>query len=119
MVTDYLAFNPAGMAAGTYSFTLFVNTGDPNLAVTVLPISFTIYASPPASPQLKALSKTDSQFVFQLLGSTNVPYIVQSSTNLLTWVPASTNTLFGGALNVTNAVIPGWSVQFWRAVWRP
>ena len=26
----YLAFNPAGLALGTYTFTIFVNTSDPS-----------------------------------------------------------------------------------------
>ena len=41
-LTVYLAFNPAGLAPGTYTFTLFVNTSDPLLPVTPLPISFTV-----------------------------------------------------------------------------
>ena len=41
-LTVYLAFNPAGLAPGTYTFTLFVHTSDPSLPVTPLPISFTI-----------------------------------------------------------------------------
>jgi hypothetical protein len=118
-VTGYLAFNPAGLAAGTYNFTLFVNTSDSNLAVTALPISFTIYAAPPAAPQLKGLSKSANEFIFQLTGDTNVPYIVQTSTNLVTWVSVSTNTLSVSTLNVTNTIQPGSPAQFWRAVWLP
>jgi hypothetical protein len=118
-VTVYLAFNPVGLAAGTYNFTLFVNTSDSNLAVTALPISFTIYAAPPAAPQLKGLSKSANEFIFQLMGDTNVPYIVQTSTNLMAWVSVSTNTLSGSTLNVTNTVQPGSPAQFWRAVWLP
>ena len=54
-LTVYLAFNPAGLAPGTYNFTLFVNTGDPLLPLTPLPVSFTISPGTPAPPQLQVL----------------------------------------------------------------
>jgi hypothetical protein len=117
-LTVYLAFNPAGLAPGTYNFTLFVNTSDPSLPVTTLPISLTISASLPAAPQLKVLSGTNGQFVFQLSGDTNVTYVVQRSTDLMNWTPDSTNTLPGGVLVLTNPIVPGPFHQFWRALWQ-
>jgi len=119
VLTVYLALNPAGLAAGTYNFTIFVNTSDPNFPVVPAPISFTISASLPATPQLLVLPTSAKQFVFQLQGSTNVPYIVQTGTNLNTWISASTNTLPGGKLNFTNSILPGSTQQFWRALWHP
>jgi len=118
-LTIYLAFDPAGLAPGTYTFTLFVNTGDPLLPVTTLPISFTITSGTPATPQLQVVSGSADQFVFRLLGDTNVSYVVQTSTNLTTWIPVSTNTLPSGALNFTNPIPPGTPQQFWRALWQP
>jgi hypothetical protein len=118
-LTIYLAFNPTGLAPGTYTFTLFVNTSDPLLPVTTLPISFTISSGIPAAPQLQFLSGSSSQLVFQLLGDTNVAYVVQTSTDLTTWAPVSTNTLPGGALIITNPIPPGAVQQFWRALWQP
>ncbi|HLZ54752.1 MAG TPA: hypothetical protein VKS19_09770, partial [Verrucomicrobiae bacterium] len=117
--TIYLAFNPAGLAPGTYNFTLFVNTSDPLLPVTTLPISFTVSPGTPAAPRLQVVSGSASQFVFQLLGGTNVPYVVQTSPDLMTWVPVSTNLLPGGVLNFTNPIPPGAPQQFWRALWQP
>ncbi|HUA67093.1 MAG TPA: hypothetical protein VMA13_00980, partial [Candidatus Saccharimonadales bacterium] len=117
--TIYLAFNPASLAAGTYNFTLFVNTGDPSLLVTALPISFTISSGTPTAPRLQVLSGSASQFVFQIQGDTNVPYIVQISTNLASWIPVSTNALPNGALNITNPLPPDAPQQFWRALWQP
>ena len=119
VVTVYLAFDPGGLAVGTYHFTLFVNTGDPLLPVTALPISFTITSGIPAAPQLHALSGSASEFVFQLQGDTNVAYVVQTSTNLVAWVSVSTNTLPTGILNMTNPIPPGSSQRFWRALWQP
>ncbi len=118
-LTVYLAFNPAGLAPGTYNFTIFVNTGDPLLPVTTLPISFTISTSIPSAPRLQVLSGSASQFAFQLQGDTNVSYVVQSSTNLITWVSVSTNLLPNGVLNITNPIPPGAPQQFWRALWQP
>ena len=118
-LTVYMAFKPTGLVPGTYTFTLFVNTGDPLLPVTVLPISFTISSSNPAAPQLQALSRSASQFIFRLQGDTNVSYVVQTSSNLTTWVSVSTNTLPTGMLNFTNPIPPGSSQQFWRALWQP
>ena len=117
--TLHLELNPAGLTAGTYAFTLFLHTSDANFAVTALPVSFTIYATTPAAPQLEVLSKTAGQFIFQLTGDTNVPYTVQMSTNLSAWVSTCTNTLPDGTLIVTNATNPDRPVEFWRAVWQP
>ncbi|MGA9776981.1 MAG: DUF5060 domain-containing protein [Limisphaerales bacterium] len=118
-LTVYLAFNPAGLAPGTYTCTLFVNTSDPLQPVTPLPVSFTVSSGTPTAPQLQVVSWSTTRFVFQLLGDTNVTYVVQNSTDLMTWVPVSTNTLPGGILNITNAIPPGASRQFWRALWQP
>ena len=118
-LTVYLAFKPAGLAPGTYTFTIFVHTGDPLLPVTALPISFTVTSGIPAAPQLHVVSGSASQFVFRLLGDTNVAYVVQTSSNLATWASVSTNTLPGGTLNITNPIPPGAAQQFWRALWKP
>jgi hypothetical protein len=119
-VTVYLAFNPTGLAAGTYTFTLFVNTSNPLHPVTALPVSFTISSGIPAAPQLLHVTAAGGQVVFQLLGDTNVLYVVQQSSNLLTWTSISTNLLSGGVLNITNFINPSaGAAAFWRALWQP
>jgi hypothetical protein len=117
--TIYLAFNPAGLAVGTYNCMVFVHTGDPSLSVAALPISFTISPDTSFTPRLQILSSSASQFVFQLQGRTNAPYVVQTSTNLTTWISVSTNTLPDGALNITNPIPPGMPWRLWRALWQP
>jgi hypothetical protein len=119
-VTVYLAFNPAGLAVGTYNFTIFVNTGDPLQPVTTLPVSFTISSGTPATPQLVFLSASGGEFVFRLLGDPDVQYVVQYSPDLLTWTSVSTNILPGGVLNITNSIISDAAAKaFWRALWQP
>jgi hypothetical protein len=78
-------------------------------------------ASPaPAPPQLQALSDSNGQFVFQILGQTNVPFVIQSSPDLVVWTPQSTNVLPGGVLILTNPIFsPAPTQQFWRALWQP
>jgi hypothetical protein len=72
----------------------------------------------PAPAQLLAqpLPPAGNQFVFQLQGQSGIPYVIQNSTNLMTWTPVSTNI---GTVNFTNPVNPSLSAQFWRAVWQP
>ncbi|MGP8200058.1 MAG: alpha-L-arabinofuranosidase [Limisphaerales bacterium] len=85
------------------------------------PYSATVMVLAPPAAQLQpmAMAHGSSQFVFQLQGETNVPYVLQCSTNLMTWTPVSTNTLVTGTLNITNSVVPSQPEKFWRAVWQP
>jgi hypothetical protein len=107
--------------------------GSPDIAQTNLSgvgTNFT-YAFPPYSATVLALSPAPakllsipvppaaSQFVFQLQGQTGVPYVIQSSTNLMTWTSVSTNTPPTGTINITNSLIPSSPVQFWRVIWVP
>jgi hypothetical protein len=87
--------------------------------VTALPISLTISSGIPAPPQLQALFVSEDGFVFQIQGDTNVPYVIQNSTNLYTWTSVSTNVLPDGVLNITNPILPSPSEEFWRALWQP
>ncbi|MFO1512064.1 MAG: hypothetical protein U1F83_03975 [Verrucomicrobiota bacterium] len=83
-------------------------------------LSLTLLTLSPTAPKLAAISPAPAgQFVFQLQGQPDVRYVIQNSSNLASWVSASTNTLTGPTLNVTNAVSPGAANQFWRAVWQP
>jgi alpha-L-arabinofuranosidase len=109
------------------------DTGSPNIAQTSISVTGTniTYAFPPYSATVLALSPapakllttsippTASQFVFQLQGQAGVPYVIERSTNLTTWTAASTNTLAASTMNITNALAPAATKQFWRAVWQP
>jgi len=85
------------------------------------PYSATVLALSPAPAKLLALPipPAANQFAFQIQGLIGVPYIVQQSSNLTTWVSVSTNTLTASTLNLTNTMpaSPPW--QFWRVLWQP
>jgi hypothetical protein len=81
--------------------------------------SATVLVLPPAPATLLPISQVASQFVFQLQGQPGLPYVVESSTNLIVWTPVSTNTLPSDTMNITNYVTPSQPEQFWRAIWQP
>ncbi len=98
-----------------------VNVGA-NFNYTLPPYSANVFVFTlqPAAPSLSVLPFAGpGQFVLQLAGQTNVPYVLQSSPDLYHWTPVATDTLTSSVLDVTNAVAPGTGQQFWRAVWSP
>jgi len=99
-----------------------------NLAVTstnynynFAPYSASVLTFYPSAPSLAALASlpVSNAFVMRLQGQPGVPYLVQTSTNLLNWTTVSTFTLVGSSLNITNALSHGVNQRFWRAVWEP
>jgi hypothetical protein len=115
-VSTVLAFNPSGLAPGTYTFTVFLSTTDGTLPLTALPIVFTVASLASAAPRLQVVTAPPGPFVFQLAGVPGIPYVLQSSVDLHTWIAVSTNTLPGGFLYVTNQLDP--TQQYWRALWQ-
>ncbi len=84
------------------------------------PYSATVFSLWPAPASLKVASSANAaQVVFQLQGQAGVPYVIQRSTNLVSWTSVSTNTPVGSSVNITNPVAASVPKQFWRAVWQP
>jgi hypothetical protein len=85
------------------------------------PYSATVLTLSPAPATLLAMPVPPAagQFVFQLQGQAGVPYIIQRSTDLVTWASISTNTPLASTINLTNSVDPSFPTQFWRAIWLP
>jgi len=90
-----------------------------NFTYAFPPYSATVLSLAPAPAKLQVLSLIANKFFFQLQGQAGVPYVIQSSTNLLTWTSVSTNTLPAGTMNFTNSLPPALPRQFWRAIWPP
>jgi len=89
---------------------------------TFAPYSASLFTFNPSAPVLTILPTTQQsprQIVFQLQGQSSVQYIIQSSTNLTTWISVATNTLTGSTLNFTNPVSSSRTACYWRALWSP
>jgi hypothetical protein len=112
-VKNNLSTNLQDIAVSNYpsASTLFTNSFPP--------LSLTVFTFAPAAPSLSVLPAVSGQFAFQLDGQWGTPYIIQTSTNLLTWTSISTNLLTGASLNFTNTIPTGTGQEFWRAVWEP
>jgi hypothetical protein len=72
---------------------------------------------PPAPARLVAIPAAPPLQVVQIQSQTGARWILQSSTNLLTWANLSTNIMPGATLNVTNTAAR--ERQFLRAQWLP
>jgi hypothetical protein len=73
-------------------------------------------------PQLRLDSPlwlTGGLFAFRVAGYAPQGVVIQSSTNLSTWVPLATNSLLGGQLWRTNSAASSSSRTFYRAVTPP
>ena len=88
-------------------FDVVPNGGDIVLTETVLPFTLSNAAfTPPGS------------LTFQLNGQSNVSYALDSSTDMLNWLPSQTNTLMSASTNLTVDASSS-PVQFYRARWSP
>ncbi|MGH7976442.1 MAG: hypothetical protein ACREC8_07245, partial [Limisphaerales bacterium] len=92
-----------------------------NFSYAFPPYSATVLALSPGPAKLLAMPTPPvaSQFVFQLRGQADVPYVIQNSTNMISWTSVSTNKLLGSTLNITNFLDSNFPAQFWRAIWQP
>ena len=59
------------------------------------------------------------KFAFRIHGTAPQGFVIQGSTNLVNWVPLSTNTLAGGQFWYTNSGVSGMVKRFYRAVTTP
>jgi hypothetical protein len=119
---DEAARTNGPVAAQDISLTTFTSSST-NFTWSFPPYSLTLLTeasgTPPAAPRLTHASVSSGQFVFQLEGQPYIPYLIASSTDLMTWTPVLTNFSTTGIIMVTNPVLPGLPRQFWRAVWQP
>jgi alpha-L-arabinofuranosidase len=90
-----------------------------NFTATFPPYSLTLVTFAPAAAQLQSSVTSSGQMVLQVQGQSGVPYVVQTSPDLVNWIPVSTNLLPDNVLNLTNSISSTSPQQFWRAVWLP
>ncbi|HEY3864044.1 MAG TPA: hypothetical protein VGO59_19405 [Verrucomicrobiae bacterium] len=90
-----------------------------NFSYAFPPLSLTLFTFTPGAPSLSALSIKSQQAQFQLTGQPGAPWLIESSLDLRSWTPVSTNTLSSSSTNITVAISPGSPQQFYRAIWQP
>jgi hypothetical protein len=86
------------------------NTPDPNPSDDFA--SYTISSGVIPPPQLSgAATASGGKFVFSVISGPNQTNVIQSSTNLISWLSIYTNV---GPFTFTNTIVPGYPVQFYR-----
>lgn len=119
-ITNDEAARTNGPAAAQDITTNSIANAGPNFSYRFPPYSMTLLTLAPAAPQLSVIAPAAAdQFVFQLQGQPDVRYVIQSSSNLTSWVAVATNTLTASTLNMTNPITASPPQQYWRAVWQP
>jgi hypothetical protein len=98
---------------------LFISSANFNYSFPPYSATVMVLSPPPAELRPLSLMRTTGQFVLQIQGQADISYVLQSSTNLINWTSVSTNTLPGGALNITNTVVPSLPQQYWRVIGQP
>jgi alpha-N-arabinofuranosidase len=100
------------------STTNFPVTGT-NLTCSFPPLSLNLFTFAPAAAQLRSALVSVSNLVLQIQGQAGVPYVIQTSPDLVNWSSVSTNSTSGNGLQLTNVISGAASQQFWRSVWIP
>ncbi|MGH7941670.1 MAG: alpha-L-arabinofuranosidase [Limisphaerales bacterium] len=79
--------------------------------------TLTLFTFTPAAGQLHSSIVSPGEFILSYPAQANVPYVLQQSSNLVTWIPVSTNRCTGPVWSVTNTVSS--AKEFWRVAWQP
>ena len=66
-------------------------------------------------PQMQLQRQNDGSFLMTLTGQGGGQYVIQTSTNLVSWQNFSTNTATGGVIQITIPANPTNQAQFYRA----
>jgi hypothetical protein len=59
---------------------------------------------------------TPSGFTFQLSGPAGFTYVIQASTDLVNWVPISTNAAPTGSISFTDTAAKNFAFRYYRAM---
>jgi alpha-L-arabinofuranosidase len=83
------------------------------------PLSLTLFTFAPGSSTLSVAGIQGGQLKLVLQGQSGTPYVTQSSPDMTTWTPVSTNMLSGSTTNINVPYSPVTPKQFFRSVWVP
>lgn len=108
-------------AQGINTTLAFTDTSTPALGPSVGLDNVTVadtgapIVPPPALAALRSQT-VPGAVVVTLNGVPGHSYVMETSTNFLVWTPVSTNLLATTPVNITNALLPGATRQFWTVV---
>jgi hypothetical protein len=107
--------DPALVAPGNYR--LFARITENNRSRYLYTPGGVTFTASTWSPWLTPLGVNGNQFHFAVHGYAQQKVIVQVSTDLLNWMPLTTNTLTTGSAEIFDALVP--AQRFYRAVLSP
>jgi hypothetical protein len=90
-----------------------------NFSYAFPPLSLTLFTFAPGPSNLSVSSIQPGQLALLLHGQAGTPYVIQSSPDLVSWTPVSTNILTASFLNFDLPISAQTTNQFLRAVWQP
>jgi alpha-L-arabinofuranosidase len=111
----------AGPGAGPESPGIATSSYSPagtNFTYEFPPLSLTLFTFVPGPPGLLALGIQPGQLQLLLKGQSGTPYVVQSSLDLIGWIPVNTNTLAGNTATINIPIPTNSTGQYYRAVWQ-
>ncbi len=103
------ALTSGALAASAYALTAVATASGISTTSAVVNVSVVT----PVSVNLSGAIEANGQFSFNYTADAGLPYILQSSTNLMNWVSLVTNVASGSLVQFTNPVNPT-GVDFYR-----
>lgn len=95
------------LAAGNYALTAVATAG--GISATSAVVTITVGTPPPG---LSAPLAGNNQFTFDYTANPGLSYVVESSSNLVNWIPLATNVAASSPVHFTNNIIPNGSRYF-------
>jgi hypothetical protein len=104
-------------ATSINSTVVFTDLSAPSIGPSVALDAVNVVAQNSGTTNIYTLTVVDgsnsNSIVLQAGGPAGQSVVLQTSTNLMTWIPVLTNLLTGQPLNLTNALTPGKPAQYW------
>jgi phospholipase/lecithinase/hemolysin len=122
--TNWILFGSASLSmTNTVWAGLAVSSHNPSLLNTATFSNVTVWHPPPPPPPppplpaaLSVLRMTNAMLQLNIAGSTGATYVCQISTNLVSWIPVSTNVNLSGTIRLQVSPPAPSSRNFYRAV---